>query len=275
MWLANKTGGEAEFCIKVSNFLEEEKDPFARQIHFLEVTYKVEVDSLTDFNHTIDIARTNSISGGVDIISYEEEITVYHCEDNYDEILSPPSLTQGDFFQLCVETASGSSFGIHSIKELDVSQDNIKLYPFINGFVPSQLCITDCTRSNTTGAICRAKMQLLAAYFDSESPNNIFASGTVKLDYIGHVGRRLLDVPIQIPMANKNKKKYFTDDNRHVLEKEDKTMSTFGLEAKLANTKDENTSVFNTKDENTSVFITLSIRHSIFFAGFGIKYIIN
>lgn len=194
LWTANKTGGNAYFCIRVNNYLSENGEPFSREIHFLEVKYKVEVDSLTDFNNTLSIERLDAEFGGTEVIDFEEDIQVYQCDDSFDEILSPPPLTQGDYLQLCVETIDNSAFGIHSIKELDVSQDDAKLYPYIDGFISSPIAYTQCRDSNTTQAICRAKMQLLASYFDQDDPSDLFANGTVKLDY---VGRRLtVDVPL-------------------------------------------------------------------------------
>jgi len=227
LWTANKTGGNVEFCVKVRNFLEEDGDPFGREIHFLEVTYRIEVDSLTNFNHTIDIIRTDATDGGVEKIDYEEDITVYQCKDNYDEITSPPALTQGDFLQLCVKTVSGSAFGVHSIKELDVSQDSINLYPYIDGFVTSPLAYTECKDDNTTGAICRAKMQLISAYFENDDPLDLFANGTVKLDYVGR--GRYLSVDVQANyMANPN-----TVNKNRVLEGDDEKSPSFGLEIEV------------------------------------------
>ena len=217
LWTANKTGGEVDFCIRVNNYLPGDgwdgaatsMDEHYREIHFLEIIYKIEVDSLTDFNTTIDIKRVNATDGGEDFINYEEDIQVYQCDDSFDEITNPPPLNQGDYLQLCVETVDDSRFGVHSIKELDVSQnaDNGNLYAYVNGYLDSPLTETMCTDSNTTGAICKAKMQLLSAYFDVESNpygpiDDLFANGTVKLDY---VGRRLsVDVPINVNMKNGN-----------------------------------------------------------------------
>jgi len=204
IWTANKTGGYSEFCIRVSNYLPTEvtgADPFYREIHFLEATYRIEVDSLTDFNTTIDVFRINATDGnadGTEFIDYEEEITVYQCGDDFAEITSPPPLTQGDFLQLCVTTQTGSKFGVHSIKELDVQQEDASpdLYPYIDGFITSPIAFTACTDSNTTSAVCRAKMQLVSVWFDLEEPADLFANGTVKLDY---VGRRLsVDVPMNV-----------------------------------------------------------------------------
>jgi len=212
IWTANTTGGNSYFCIRVNNYLPEENggnDTHYREMDFLEISYKIEVDSLTDFNATIDVIRTNVTEGGVDFINYEEEITVYQCLDTFAPVSPVVALTQGDYLQLCVETVGGSKFGVHSIKELDVSQDsdaqaNDNLYPYIDGYVTSPLAYTECTASNTTGAICRAKLQLLSAYFDDYTPSDLFANGTVKLDY---VGRRLsIDVPVSIPMTAGDRK---------------------------------------------------------------------
>jgi len=210
IWYPNKVGGHLDFCIKVNNYLIENGDPFYREIHFLEVTYRIEVDSLTDFNTTMDVARLDAIDGnadGTEFINYEDEITVFQCRDDFTEITNPAPLTQGDFLQLCVRTQDESKFGVHSIKELDVLQedDTPYLYSYVDGFIPSPLADTACTNSNTTMATCRAKMQLLSTYFDLDDPANLFANGTVKLDY---VGRRLsVDVPL------KNILQYNKDDS--------------------------------------------------------------
>lgn len=206
IWTANKTGGYSEFCIKVNNYLPEGADPFYREIQFLEVRYKIEVDSLTDFNATIDVFRIEATDGnadGTEFINYEEVIDVYQCTDTFEMLTSPVApLTQGDFLQLCVTTVADSKFGVHSIKELDVSQEDTTpdLYPYIDGFVASPIAFTECIDSNTTAAVCRAKMQLVSVWFDLENPDDLFANGTVKLDY---VGRRLsVDVPITIRAGN-------------------------------------------------------------------------
>ena len=45
-------------------------------------------------------------------------------------------------------------------------------------------------------------MQLLSAYFDDYTPSDLFANGTVKLDY---VGRRLtVDVPMNANLGERN-----------------------------------------------------------------------
>ena len=207
IWYPNKVGGNVDFCIKVNNYLVENGDPFYRGIHFLEVKYRIEVDSLTDFNTTMDVFRVESVDGnadGVEFINYEEEIIAFQCRDDFTEITSPPPLTQGDFLNLCVRTRDESKFGVHSIKELDVSQqdDTPTLYSYVDGFIPAPLAETACTYSNTTAATCRAKMQLLSTYFDLDNPADLFANGTVKLDY---VGRRLsVDVPLKIQYNNKD-----------------------------------------------------------------------
>jgi len=244
LWTANKTGGYSEFCIKLSNYLPTEvteADPFYREMHFLEARYKIEVDSLTDFNTTIDVTRINATDGnadGTEFINYEEDIIVYQCEDDFSEILSPPPLTQGDFLQLCVTTQAGSKFGVHSIKELDVSQEDSSpdLYPYIDGFIPSSIAFTACIDSNTTSAVCRAKMQLVSVWFDLDDPADLFANGTVKLDY---VGRRLsVDVPLNVRSSFAN-----VEGGRSLAEED----SQFGIEVQIESNSDgESAAVLST-----------------------------
>jgi len=232
LWTSNKTGGSAVFCIRVNNYLPENGEPFGREIHFLEIKYKIEVDSLTDFNQTMTIDRIDATEGGTEFIDYEEEIEVYQCDDSFMEISFPPPLTQGDYLQLCVETIEDSPFGVNSIKELDVSQDDTSLYPYIDGFIVSPLAFTTCKDSNTTGAVCRAKMQLLSTYFDEEEPSDLFANGTVKLDY---VGRRLsVDVPLnQVKLGSRGHDG--VEDARALMEEGG---PSFGLNVELATEND-------------------------------------
>ena len=245
IWFANKTGGYSEFCIRVNNYLPEMGDPFAREVSFLEVTYKIEVDALTDFNETIfNVFRVEAIDGvaegdGAEFINYEEEIVVFQCEDDFSEIESPPALTQGDFLQLCVRTQDGSKFGVHSVKELDISQedDTPSLYPYIDGFIPSPLAETACTDSNTTAAICRSKMQLLSSYYDLDDPADLFANGTVKLDY---VGRRLsVDVPVNLRVGGDSN---LATEGRALAERDG---GAFAINVELSSTDESTSTAFS------------------------------
>jgi len=231
LWTANKTGGYSEFCIRLSNYLPEGGDAFAREIHFLEIKYKIEVDSLTDFNTTIDVTRIDATDGGTEVINYEEDIEVFQCDDTYTEIASPPALTQGDYLQLCVKTVADSKFGVHSVKELDLSQQDStpSLYPYVDGFIDSPLAESDCKMDvkNTTDAVCKTKMQLLSAYFDLDDPADLFANGTLKVDY---VGRRLtVDVPVNLRVGDNA----LSAEGRALAEA-DEDGAPFGIEVSLS-----------------------------------------
>lgn len=247
LWTANKTGGYSEFCIRVSNYLAEEEDAFSSgpaaaggeyetEINFLEVIYRIEVDSITEFDTSVNIERISATDGGVDFIDYEETIDVYQCDDSFTEITSPPELTQGDYLQVCVSTAAGSNFGVHSIKELDVSQDSANVYPYVDAYLDSPLTFTDCTASNQTDAICKAKMQLLAIYFEDEDPSNLDVEGTVKLDY---VGRRLsVDVPVSVSLKSSGARSaaVAAAEGGRKLEE---SGSSFAMEVKITSAEDE------------------------------------
>jgi len=242
LWTANKTGGYSEFCIRLSNYLPEGGDAFAREIHFLEIKYKIEVDSLTDFNATIDVFRIDATDGGTEVINYEDEIEVFQCDDTYTEIASPPALTQGDFLQLCVKTLADSKFGVHSIKELDLSQEDStpSLYPYVDGFIDSPLAESDCKLEvkNTTDAVCKTKMQLLSAYFDLDDPADLFANGTLKLDY---VGRRLtVDVPVNLRVGESA----LAAEGRALAESNEEGAS-FGLEVSLSGSGESDASALS------------------------------
>jgi hypothetical protein len=201
---------------------------------------------------SLDVIRTGVTDGGIDFIDYEEEIDVFQCTDSYAAVSPVVALTQGDFLQICVTTITGSKFGVHSIKELDVSQDLTNLYPYIDGYIASPLTFTDCIDSNTTSAVCRAKMQLLSAYFDDYTPSDLFANGTVKLDY---VGRRLsVDVPITIPMQS-------SEGDRNLLEEGG---SSFGFSVELSANAVDDSSAFSSLGRFVSTALAFLAGGSLF-----------
>jgi len=217
IWTTTKTGGVAEFCLRLNNFLAEEKAPgqddvfdeWGIPISFNETIYTITVDSLTDFETTIDIERT-APEEGFDSIDYEEDIEAYTCDDYYNPIIL--TYSQGDYVNICVETVGSSKFEVHSIKDLTVSQviDSngavLFAYDYVKGFVDSPLASSDCIDSNTTSAVCKAKIQLIAAYFVQESIDaangELDIVGTVKLDYLG---RRLsMDIPLNLRLGDES-----------------------------------------------------------------------
>jgi len=202
IWTANKTGGNAYFCLKISNYLDVGGDPFGLAVNFIEVNYQIQVDSLTDFDTSISIFRKEVFDGGIEFIDYEEDIVAYACDDTY----APVTLTyqQGDAVCICVETVDGSAFEVHSIKELTVSQINdtdsglFVDYDYVENFIDSPLSLSTCMDSNTTDAVCKTKLQLIAGFYIEDqiaaSASTLDINGVVKLDYLG---RRLsVDVPI-------------------------------------------------------------------------------
>jgi len=218
-WTANKTGGTAKFCLRFNNYLSEtppisyysvpEIEKYDLQVNFLEVLYEIQVDSLTDFeaDPSIEIIRRNATKGGDEYINYEEDIEAFVCNDAY-QPLADIVFTQGDYVNICVETVDGSAFEVHSIKDLVVSQwDAMASTPYVFSdfeyvadFVDSPLAESSCIDSNTTDAICKAKVQLIADWFDQTqidaSAGVLNVDGTVKLDYLG---RRLsVDVPVNV-----------------------------------------------------------------------------
>ena len=107
LWTANSTGGEVNFCVKLSLYSDSSSNGILFNFH--ETVYKIEVDLTTGFSTEIDIIRTVAGDGGVETINVDENITVYQCNDSYHEVTFPPALTQGDALQICVETEDDSN----------------------------------------------------------------------------------------------------------------------------------------------------------------------
>ena len=197
LWTANTTGGDAEFCIRLSLYSSSSSstsssDPIL--FNFLETVYAIQVDLTSGFSTSIDIVRTVAGDGGVDAIDTEENITVYQCDDLYNEIPSPPALTQGDSLQLCVETDDESVFEVSKVKDVTISQNGTKSFDYVASFVDSYWADSSCQAVNTAASVCKVKMQLLGEYFSDTNPVELTVEGVVKMDYLGRRNRRNLVV---------------------------------------------------------------------------------
>jgi len=187
LWSANTTGGDVDFCLKLSLYSNSSNGIL---FNFIETIYKIEVDLTTGFSTQVDAIRTASGDGGVETIDIDENVTVYQCNDSYVEIESPPALTQGDALQICVETEDDSMFEVGNFKDVTVSQNGTKTYKYVSNFVDSYWASTSCIGTNTSVSVCKLKIQLLGEYFSDSDPVNLIVEGDVKMDYLGR--RRVL-----------------------------------------------------------------------------------
>ena len=188
LWTAKSTGGDANFCIKLSQYSN--GDATSRILfNFIETTYKVEVDLTTGFSTKVEVVRTEAGDGGINVVNIDENITAYQCNDSFDEIVSPSPLTQGDSLQICVETGTDSVLEVGKIREVTVSQNGTKSFNYVSSYTDSSWAVSSCKDVNTTSSKCMVKLQLLGAYFSDKSPARLTVEGVVKLDYLG---RRML-----------------------------------------------------------------------------------
>ena len=189
LWSSNTTGGDADFCVKLSLYTNSSGGIL---FNFIETIYKIEVDLVTGFSTQVDVVRTTAGDGGVETIDAEENITVYQCNDTYDEVESPSALTQGDALQICVETEDDSVFEVAQIKDVTVDQNGTKTFDYVTSFADSYWAQSSCQAVGTKASVCKVKMQLLGDYFEDADPTDLTVSGFVKMDYLGRRGRRLL-----------------------------------------------------------------------------------
>lgn len=190
LWTANKTGGDADFCVKL-NMYSGNSSSNGILFNFIETTYKIQVDLTTGFSTAVNLVRTKAGDGGVETINLDENITAYQCNDTFHQIKSPPALTQGNFLQICVEAETGSVFEVAKIKDVTVDQNGTKSFDYVTSFVDSYWAKSSCQAVNTTASVCKVKMQLLGEYFSDTNPVDLTVVGNVKMDYLGR-RRRLL-----------------------------------------------------------------------------------
>jgi len=191
LWTANSTGGDVDFCLKLSLYTNSSNGIL---FNFIETIYNIQVELTTGFSTTADVVRTQAGDGGVGIIDVDENITAYQCNDTFHENPSPLALTQGDSLQICVETEDGSVFEVAKIKDTTISQNGTKSFDYVSNFVDSYWAKSSCQAVNTTASVCKLKMQLLGSYFSGADPADLSVVGKVKMDYLGRRrGRLLLD----------------------------------------------------------------------------------
>ena len=187
IWTANSAGGDVDVCVKLSLFSNSSSGGML--ISFIETIYKIKVDLTTGFSTTVDLIRTAAHDGGIERIVTNENITVYQCDDNFDELTFPSSLTQGDSVQICVEAEEDSVFDVDKIKDVTISQNGTKAFDYVTSFVDYFWAKSSCIAVNSTASNCKVKMQLLGEYFSDIDLNDLTVTGFVKMDYLGR--RRL------------------------------------------------------------------------------------
>jgi len=207
LWTANSTGGDVDFCIKLSLYSNSSNGIL---FNFVETIYKVQVDLTSGFSTNVDVVRTAANDGGAEIIDVEEDILAYQCDDAFEEVTSPPQLTQGDSLQICVETNGTSVYEVGKIKDVVVSQNGTKSFDYVTSFEDSYWASSLCTSINTTASKCKVKMQLLGDYFTDTDPSDLIVSGFVKMDY---VGRRLVGDTVNSISGDWNKQRSLFDRN--------------------------------------------------------------
>ena len=121
--------------------------------------------------------------GGKETIDIDVDIDVYQCDESFNEIATPPPLTQDDIFRVCVETANDSVFEVGKVKDLTVVQDGTN-YFYVTSFQDSYWAISSCENTNTSTAKCQVQLQLLGEFFIDSNPTDLTIEGIVKLDYV-------------------------------------------------------------------------------------------
>jgi len=188
LWTSNSNGGIAEFCFKLGLYSNSSGGIL---LNFLETIYQIQVDLITDFSTDIDVVRTVAGDGGLKTINVDENVIVYQCNDTYQEIASPPALTQGNALQICVKTEDGSAFEVASFKDVRINQNGSKTLDYVTNFADSYWASSSCRDTNTTTSVCKLKMQLIADFFFDTDPANLTVEGVVKMDFLG---RRVLQL---------------------------------------------------------------------------------
>jgi len=250
LWTSNAIGGEANFCMKLSLY---SNDPSNSGIlfNFLEAIYKIEVDLTTGFSTAVDIVRTVAGDGGLETIDIDENITVYQCDDSFNELTSPaaPLLTQGDFLQICVETKDNSAFEVGSIKDVSVSQNGTKNFDYVSSFVESYWAKSSCMSINTTAAKCKVKMQLLGDYFTDADPYDLTVTGFVKMDYLGrrrrHLSNDLVDTKVVLNDGHRNEKRRLPTSPQGI------SMFSMGVSLSGSSAADEKNFELTDKEDDT------------------------
>lgn len=186
LWTASSTGGDVDFCVKLSLYSNSSGGILS---NFIETIYKIEVDLTAGFSTAVGVLRTAAGNGGVERIITDENITVYQCNDSFDELTLPPPLAQGDALQICFMTDNDSLFEVGAVEDVTIRQNGTMAFDYVTSFVDSYWAVSSCMAINTTVSKCKVKIQLIGAYFSDAYPTNITVSGSVKLDYLGR--RRL------------------------------------------------------------------------------------
>ena len=241
--LFDSTDSTLNFCLRLIlfttitnrerklNTLVQNKRELSTTFHnFIDTTYSIVTNASDPFSSTVSLEATSTTGFGLMAINFEENITAYQCDDNFDVLTSIPALTQGDSLQICVETEDGSAFEVGGIKDVTVDQNGTKSFDYVSSFVDSYWSKSSCVSTKTFAAKCKVRMQLLGAYFMDDNPNDLTVTGFVKMDYLGGAGRRR-----HLLLEHEMEEEYGTDVTINQRNLQGISGSAFTLDVGLAN----------------------------------------
>ena len=234
-------GGWVEACVETALIFEDsmnlgnaatqEKITFKNNILNISVSLSLsfEVDNIEE----VIVVREEAENESVDS-DYSQFITAYECDEaNLYAPKTSSAYNQGDEIIVCVTDDSPDVVQVGEFLDLTVHQSGNTQYNFINNGVWNPAITTvECVDGVTSSdrRVCYAKIRILARFFSSGTPSDLFITGLV---FVNRDGRRIM----RKLRSNKND----LDGSSRRVEKNN-AKGEFELTIALENTNDSATS---------------------------------
>jgi len=192
----NTTAAAINFCVR-SDYLYQQADneTAAVSVNFHETNVSATVDLTAGFDLK-EIAVDHLKANQEDVTAaLDYPVTAYYC-DAQNEVVSAPTLTQGDIFQFCVAMDASVATNVYVNNILTVDLDQYYNATTVTAHDdPVTAAVADGTTLVTCSAgICNVKTQLTSKWFEAAVPLAIDMSGKALIAFGIPSRQRLLRV---------------------------------------------------------------------------------
>lgn len=152
------------------------------------VTLPVDTFEPNDF---VDNSKYETKTDFVELsVSYDSYIRAFQCNENFEEVPSPPALTQGSVLQVCVVSTEKDTLNVEAITDLTLSQSGNSLAVDV---VKDNKAVAAIARTNCEESlgICQARVQMFAGFFRTSDPPPLLVNGRILMGFSSSDRRNL------------------------------------------------------------------------------------
>lgn len=179
-------GGNITICLK--ECLHTEDNAYVVLCDDTNINLEVDLTGgFASFDLTANLERTEA-DVVEEEVTYDKFVNAYLCDDAKEPLDSSAVYTQNSILKICVKSSNSDVIDIENIEELQLHQADL-MFDAIKG---GKSTISTLVRKNCQNNICQVAIQMLAMFFSDNDPEDLVATGRVRMKFPNADGNRYL-----------------------------------------------------------------------------------